>query len=246
VSVPRYIRVCSLIETDVTVANLDEGKSSDLGTFGRPPSSPAPITSRWAHHQPSSRVGRCLLTPCNQGSCVCRCHRRGCAAASFSFIALSSSKRHIKLQLVLIAYTTQNWSSRLLFPSAWNNFTAIRSMVVMLNSNTYRSSFRAAQAGYIQMDRGPKRHAVSRQVTSRRISLLKDSRQLVVQEPFRVRSLENRKALPSNTRWASPCIAARPLRSPPHLRTDSFRAETVRDTRRFRSLAAESIQNGSS
>jgi hypothetical protein len=116
---------------------------------------------------------------------------------------------HIKLQLVLIAYTAQNWSPRLLFPSAWNNFTAIRSTVVMLNSNTYRSSFRAAQAGYIQLDRGPKHHAVSRQVTSRRTNLLKDSRQLVVQEPFRVRF---RKALPSNTRWASPCIAARPLR----------------------------------
>jgi hypothetical protein len=37
VGVPRYIRVCSLIEADVTVANLDEGKSSDLGAFGAPP-----------------------------------------------------------------------------------------------------------------------------------------------------------------------------------------------------------------
>jgi hypothetical protein len=139
---PRYIRVCSLVEADVTVANLDEGKSSDLGAFGAPPfiacannfevgTPPAIVQSRWVP-----------ATPCNQGSCVCRCHRRVVRRPHFRSLPYIFIKAiHIKLQLVLIAYTAQNWSSRLLFPSAWNNFSAIRSTVVMLNSNTYRSSF---------------------------------------------------------------------------------------------------------
>jgi hypothetical protein len=124
----------------VTVANLDEGKSSDLGAFGAPPFI-ACANNFEVGTQPSSRVSRCLPTPCNQGSCVCRCYRRVVRRPHFRSLPIFIKAIHIKLQLVLIAYTAQNWHSRLLFPSAWNNFTAIRSTVVMLNSNTYRSSF---------------------------------------------------------------------------------------------------------
>ena len=119
----------------MTVADLDEGKSSDLGALGRRPSSPAPITSRWAHHQPSSGVGAYPRHATKEVASVDAIAGL-CGGLIFVHCLIFIKAIHIKLQLVLIAYTAQNWSSRLLFPSAWNNFTAIRSTVVMLNSNT--------------------------------------------------------------------------------------------------------------